>query len=62
VSSFVPDVVAVILMFGVFGVLMVVDEEVESSEGRVERVSSSKALIVIPGEGGAASSSLMDTC
>jgi len=60
VSSFVPDVVAVILMFGVFGVLMVVDEE--SSEGRVERVSSSKALIVIPGEGGAASSSLMDTC
>ena len=59
-SSFVPDVVAVILMFGVFGVLMVVDEE--SSEGRVERVSSSKALIVIPGEGGAASSSLMDTC
>ena len=57
---FVVDVVAVIVL--VDGALMVVVEEVESSEGSVERISPSKTSIVISGKGGAVSSLLMDTC
>jgi len=67
VPGFVVGVVGVILTSVVAGVLLVVAEKVEVSDGSVEliwSVSSSKASIVIAGKGGgfaAVSSSSMDT-